>query len=715
MATLILTAVGTAIGGPIGGAIGAAIGQSVDQRLFAPKARHGPRLGELAVQTSSYGTQIPKIFGAMRAAGTVIWSTDLVERRSTSGGGKGRPKTVNYSYSASFAVALSGRRVREVRRIWADGKLLRGAAGDFKAATGFRLYPGDEDQEPDPLIAAAEGVSQTPAFRGLAYAVFEDLQLADYGNRIPSLTFEIVAETEPIEIGAIAEELASGAIEAGVTPALAGYAAGGDSVRAAVETLTDVVPLTLADGAAALRLSAGEGEGIPIPAEEESERREIIRRGQAAVPGEASIAYYDLERDYQTGLQRAVRIGGRTADHRALAAAISAADAKALAEYRLAAIWAGRTRAVVKTNWRTSGLRPGARVSLDAVRTLWRVERWTLDAAAVTLDLAAVSSGVLPVLSASPGRALSESDLRHGPTLLRLLDFPLGNGQIARPLLYIAAAGTEQGWRRAGLSVSYDAGASWQDAGGTAAPAIVGTTQNALGPAGSALFDAGSSLEIELAHEGMWLESRGDDALADGANLAVIGDELIQFGIAEPIGARRFRLSRLLRGRRGTEPAAAGHGVAEPFTLIETESLAVLEAPAGSLGGEARILASGVGDLPAAVEASMTIVGADLLPPSPVHLRARETEAGDLAIEWVRRSRQGWTWVSGSDIALGEESERYRLVINGPGFERVAETIQSHYLYTAAQRGEDGAGPIEIAVAQIGTFASSRPASLIVS
>ncbi len=173
MATLILTAVGTAVGGPIGGAIGAIVGQAADQALFAPKARHGPRLGDLAVQTSSYGTQIPKLFGRMRVAGTVIWATDLIERRASSGGGKGRPRTVNYSYSANFAVALSARPVRAVHRIWADGKLLRGSAGDLKSAATFRLHLGDEDQSVDSLIAAAEGAAPATAFRGIAYAVFE--------------------------------------------------------------------------------------------------------------------------------------------------------------------------------------------------------------------------------------------------------------------------------------------------------------------------------------------------------------------------------------------------------------------------------------------------------------------------------------------------------------------------------------------------------------
>jgi hypothetical protein len=173
MATLVLTAVGSAVGGPIGAAVGALIGQSVDARLFAPKARQGPRLGELAVQTSAYGTPIPKLFGTVRVAGTVIWSTDLQERRSTSGNGKGRPKTVNYSYSASFAVALSGRAINAVRRIWADGKLLRGAGGDFKTETKFRLYQGLEDQPVDPLIASAEGVDDNA---GLSRAGFRDVR-----------------------------------------------------------------------------------------------------------------------------------------------------------------------------------------------------------------------------------------------------------------------------------------------------------------------------------------------------------------------------------------------------------------------------------------------------------------------------------------------------------------------------------------------------------
>ena len=98
MATLVLTVVGSVLGGPIGAAIGASIGQVVDHAvLFKPKGREGPRLNELQVQTSSYGTQVPRLFGTMRVAGTVIWATDLRETKSKSGGGKGRPSVTSYS------------------------------------------------------------------------------------------------------------------------------------------------------------------------------------------------------------------------------------------------------------------------------------------------------------------------------------------------------------------------------------------------------------------------------------------------------------------------------------------------------------------------------------------------------------------------------------------------------------------------------------------
>jgi hypothetical protein len=59
-------------------------------------------------------------------------------------------------------------------------------------AASIRVYTGDTTQDRDPTIVANEGLPFTPAYRGTAYIVFEAMQLANYGNRIPNLEFEII-------------------------------------------------------------------------------------------------------------------------------------------------------------------------------------------------------------------------------------------------------------------------------------------------------------------------------------------------------------------------------------------------------------------------------------------------------------------------------------------------------------------------------------------
>ncbi|HEY0411900.1 MAG TPA: phage tail protein [Allosphingosinicella sp.] len=719
MATLVLTAVGQVVGGPIGGAIGAFLGQQVDQRLFAPKPRQGPRLTDLAVQTSSYGSDIPKVFGRMRVAGTVIWSTDLEERRASHGGGKGQPKTVDYSYSASFAVALSGRPIRGVGRIWADGKLLRGAGGDFKSRTGYRLYPGDEAQPIDPLIASVEGAGAAPAYRGIAYALFEDFELADYGNRIPSLTFEVEADSGPVTVAGIAEALSGGEIAAGPSPALVGYAASGDSVRSVIEALAAAADLALAerdggtvlgepdrDAAVALRRKEMDAGGA---------RAEIVRQGAGSVPGEVSLAYYDPERDFQTGLQRAAYgAPGIRGERRGIAAAMTAAQAKGLAERRLQSLWAGRERASVHLPWSRTRIRPGTVVTVEGHAGLWRVVRFTLERTALTLELVRLAPVAAGAAAATPGRPIGHPDLRAGPTRLVLLDTPLaGDGAAPRPRLLVLAAGAEAGWRRAELSVSYDSGTSWQGAGATAPAAVIGTALSVPGPAGSALLDEHGRFDVELLGDEMWLESRTDGALAGGANVAALGDELIQFGRAEPLGGRHFRLSRLLRGRRGTEWAASGHAPGEAFALIDAAVLVAVEPPLAALGAEARILAAGLGDGPDTEPAAIAVTGEAMRPPSPVHLAARRLPGGDVAVDWVRRSRLGWVWLDGADAPLGEEREAYRLTLTTASSRRVAEPDGPAFVYAAADQAADGAaGPLRIEAVQLGAAAASRPAIL---
>jgi GTA TIM-barrel-like domain/Putative phage tail protein len=208
MASIILGAAGAAMGSSIpviGGVIGATLGQTlgnsiggvIDNAIFGVPTRQveGARLADLSVQVSTYGKTIPHLYGTMRLAGNIIWSTPIRETRTTtsqsSGGGKGvggggtKTTATTYSYTVSLAIALCAGVAEGIIRTWADAKLL-----DMSQGT-YRFYRGTETQLPDPLIEAMEGMGNTPAYRGLCYVVIEDFPLADFGNRIPNFTFEV--------------------------------------------------------------------------------------------------------------------------------------------------------------------------------------------------------------------------------------------------------------------------------------------------------------------------------------------------------------------------------------------------------------------------------------------------------------------------------------------------------------------------------------------
>lgn len=207
MATLLLTVAATALTQgaaawitTIAGAVATVAGSYIDARLFGPGQQkvEGPRLDSLKVQASTEGAAIPEIAGRVRLAGQIIWATkfkEVAKTETSGGGGKGgggsTVETTTYTYYANFAVGLCEGQIDRIGRIWADGKQL-----DMKGVT-MRLHRGGFGQSPDSLIEGKEGSTNTPAYRGTAYAVFESLEITQFGNRLPQLTFEVFRRVSP--------------------------------------------------------------------------------------------------------------------------------------------------------------------------------------------------------------------------------------------------------------------------------------------------------------------------------------------------------------------------------------------------------------------------------------------------------------------------------------------------------------------------------------
>jgi hypothetical protein len=719
MATLVLSTVGTALAGPIGGLLGSLVGQSIDQQLLGGGARKGPRLGDLTVQTSAYGTPIPRIYGTMRVAGTVVWATDLKEDSELQGDGKSQPETVVYTYSASFAVALSSRQAVEVRRIWADGKLIRGAAGDLKVSTKFRYYPGSEAQPVDPLIGSIEGFGETPAYRGLTLAVFEDLQLGSFGNRIPALTFELVADAgDGVEIGILLADASGGAVLCQDARTVGGYAAHGEDIESAVAPLVEAFAVELHDSGDALRSPTTEILHAPsldeLGASAEAGGSALIEREQApatSLPAAVALSYYDAARDYQTGQARASSPGpSRIIRTLALPCMLDAGVAKAAAESLLLRAWALRERVTIRLASHYLDVSPGAMFRLPGAAGDWVTEAVEIERFVVTATLRPwwAHAGSR---NADPGRALPQPDVVAAPTRLALFDLP--DPATSQPTLILAAASPSGGWKP--VPVEIEAGGTIAASRTAAGEAVLGESLIVLRAGHAALVDEINSVDVLLAKGDHWLQSRDDAALANGANLAMIGDEMIQFGQAEVLEPGKFRLSRLLRGRRGSEWAMAGHGAGEDFLLLDARALKAIPLPIELLGSTVTVTAHSPADLGSLLSASRPANGEAMRPLAPAHLHALLNADGSLHVSWMRRSRLAFAWLDEVESPPDPMFHGYRLRATGTtaSIERDCPGEQAEL--SAADLASLGSGAIEIHVRQVGALALSRPETIIVN
>lgn len=719
MATLVLTAIGTAIGGPIGGSIGALIGQQADALIFGGGTRQGPRLRELSVSSSSYGQPIPRHFGRMRVPGTVIWSTDLIESKRKQKGRKGQPSTVVYSYSASFAVALSSTPVARLGRIWADGNLLRGAQEDLKVAGKLRFYRGFGDDPVDPLVAGDKGGS-APAFRDCAYVVFEDLDLGDFGNRIPALSFEIFADGDDTIVSLARMVPGATVADNAVVDQARGFADEGGPLASTLAAIDQVVPLVCTSGKDSLRIAprpSGADAILTLPQQlslQDKASEEGRHKQRAGLPARepAALRYYDEGRDYQPGVQRA--LGSRRYGREMmveLPATMTAGGARQLANDR-----ANRARWQHETIvWRTGVLDPrleaGGIVRLPDMPGLWFVKSWEWLDRGIELALERLPPSLVGPQSGDPGAANPPSDQVLPPTSLMAFEMPADTGTApGTPLIFAAASAENSAWRGAAL-YRVQAAALVPLGSSGAVRATMGRLAEPLAPSPAMLFEAGALAVVELVADDLALADTDLDGLAAGANRMLVGGEVLQFAGATPLGGRRWQLRGLLRGRGGTEPASlAGHPAGAGIVLIDDGIVPLDPAEVPPLPSTL-IAAIGPGDTDPVI-AALANAGLSRRPPAPVHPALEITPDNGWELCWTRRARGQWRWEDAVDVPLVEEQEAY-LVGYGPVASPHAAwsvTVPRLRLEQAAlAQLEADHGPGALWVKQIGTFDHSHP------
>lgn len=699
MASIVFTAVGYMAGGPLGAQIGGFIGSFIDQALFAPPAAKGPRLNDLNVQASTYGNPIPRVYGAEnRLAGNLIWSTGLIETEVAGQGGKGgggAADGVTYKYHVDCAFGLcrgvpGG--IVGVRRIWADGKLFMDEDGVQKHAEAVRVYLGTEDQLPDPTIEAAVGAGATPAYRGMVYVVFERLELADYGNRIPNFTFEVVAHNSAT-VATVIDDLC----EAAGVPYL-------DAARTDYLDLRGFMigrPATIRDSLTPLRgayffdMSEIEGElqffpvdGTPVakvaPGDlgahpfgtDRPAGYDARRISGEELPRQITVQHMDPARDYQVNSQRSRRATVSSDSDLSvdLPIVMTASEGKAIAERMHYMAWLRRTKLSAQLPIDYLHVEAGQKIIIpcdDGRDRAFRVIRKeTRLPGSIAVECETDAASVLSrVAVATPAPVPPQEVKLPGVTVAHLMDLPILRDEDDSSGFYVAGNGASSGWRGAVLYRSLD-GLNYTTLVDLPTGAFIGATENALGEAAPHYLDNANGVTVALLDAAQTLESVSDAQVLNGANACVIGDEVMQFGLAELIGPARYRLSRLLRGRKGTEDKIAGHAAGDRFILLSGAAGIYRPAiAAAELGVERQYKAASNGTLVSdAVAQAFTHTGRWAKPYAVAHVRGVRNAGGDLAISWIRRTRLDAPWLDGVDAPLGEDSEAYEIdVLDGGG------------------------------------------------
>lgn len=490
------------------------------------------------------------------------------------------------------------------------------------------------------------------------------------------------------------------------------------TARAVLSQLMQAYVFTLVekhDGLHAQLLEAGEavpvdvGACVPMQDDGRSLAYVVERSEDLSLPGSLEVHYLNRLQRYETQVQAASRQNAQSHDRQVmrLGLVLSESHARTVADLQLERSWAERCRVTLQLPMRYAALMPNDVLLLQdgGKQHRLRVEQvqlgrpGVLRIRATRVENERWDGYIAPLVGGG-----EEAILPPSATRFEVLDIPAlpGDG-VDDCTLRVAACGISAGWAGASLlklsTMVEDSVIAEMDRA-----AHMGACLHALPWSMPQRVDRKHTLEVALLG-GAELVSVTEEAMRDGANVALVGNEIIQFANATPLGAGVYRLDTLLRGRLGTEHACAGHVAGERFVLLDSAVESLTTTPT-QLGVSWPLRAVTLGaSLDVGTEQLHVVQAESLKPYAPVHLAARRTAGGGIRLQWVRRARIDGAWRSGVDIPLMEQREEYDVrVMSGSTVKRQWRTAEPWTDYALAEQVADfGAGQtnINLQVAQV--------------
>jgi len=224
------------------------------------------------------------------------------------------------------------------------------------------------------------------------------------------------------------------------------------------------------------------------------------------------------------------------------------------------------------------------------------------------------------------------------------------------PEVFFATSGNEKGWNGCGIYSAKTGSNNFNIINESRINSIVGTCLNRLGDARPYYFDNVNELFVFFNGniDTNVLETIDLFDLLDGGNLALIGNEIIQFEKVELQENGSFRISKLLRGQYGTEEFISNHLENEKFIFID-KGLITSQFTSNDIGMSYDFKAITFNDsFENSTDRTLKIVGKNLLPMKPVHVKCNRIDDG-YRITWESRERGNHTWKDGEEFLPSKE------------------------------------------------------------
>lgn len=740
-------AIGFLIAGPAGFSFGFTLGGLVGALLFPEKIK-GPRMKDLEVQISTYGVAIPICYGWNRVAGNVIWATDIIEKKKTKREFLG-PKIIKYKYFGNWSVAICEGPAR-IRRIWADSKQVWGPAEDKadkknvkKYAEFISVFYGTETEMPSSMMETYEGAGNVPSYRGITRVDFSMFPLKNFGNRLPSINVELVARPDVltgwtkvddvpdtmnlqeivrlinIRAGLEEEDFDVTGLDADVHGFFINKEA---SARNMLEPLMGVYFFDGIETDGIVRYQHRNQQPLlDVPEVDLGSsgggRSEVLlterRTQEIEMPAEITVKYPSKKIDYNQNAQKARRAyETQWAEQRTVIdvpITMTDADAKKSAEVMLLASWAGRINFELTLPRTYIGVDPGDVINVNRDGHVYSVYIDTVDFGADGLikitgrshDYRVYNGMGLPPAEPPPQRPPTDDSI-VSPTVFHFIDGPLiyetYNDYAG---MFVAARGfsNEAPWPGGELERSRDNGASWELIDSLPEEAAIGTCSTALGDHTSHCFmDDTNTVTVVMGLQTLTSVERLTLYNDGFANLAMIGDELVQFQTATLLDSvtMTYQLSGFIRGMRGTDWAMSTHAVGDRFILITDTTIGAVAIENAELETVAyfRAVTEDEDETTVTNQIYYTLESKYWKPLAPSHVVGTRDGSDNLTITWDRRARKDFEWKDTLEVPLDETAEQYAVEIyNGVALVRTINVTAPTCTYSAAQQTTDLGGP----------------------